>query len=33
MSRTVKEVQEGQRKEGRERATSIDNEKIIVQEM
>ena len=33
MSRIVKEVEEGQRKEGRERATSIDNEKIMVQEM
>ena len=33
MSRIVKEVEEGQRKERRERATSIDNEKIMVQEM
>ena len=35
MSRIVKEVEEGQSKEGREseRATSIDNEKIMVQEM
>ena len=33
MSRIVKEVEEGQRKEGRERVTSTDNEKIMVQEM